>query len=184
MNGLGHQFFAGATFTFNQGCRRGGPHPPDGLKHFQHGGTFSDDVVKSVARSHLGLETAVFLNDPIELHRLLRVDHQAFIVEGLENERIGPFLHRFNGLIHRAMRRHHDDRQIGRFLFDPAQQLKTIHTGHLHIRDHQIHVFDLENIKCLGRTVGRVSGVAFLFEHHAQYGRVVFFIVNDEDGFH
>ena len=140
INRARHQFLARAAFA---GDERGGVRDgelADQLEHLLHRLAATDDANFII----LGFEQRLIRNDLSHVARGLQGVADDFLelrhFERLEQIIVSAQLHRFDGGLGRAVRRHENDQLLGIQLPDAAQCLHAADAAHADIHEHEVRL--------------------------------------------
>ena len=127
--------FAGAAFAGEQDGRIARRRLPRGFQQSHHrcaARLQQRQIVHGLAQS------AIFRLQTLQLERALDDELDLLQRKRLGDVVVGAALHRGDGALHRRIRRHQDDEDIGmnapRFL----EQLQPVHLGHAEVGQHQV----------------------------------------------
>ncbi len=163
-----NKLFSGAALAVDQDRSIAFCDAADGLVNLLHGGGVADEPAL-VLFPHFGAEHVYFFGQPPDVDCLAHED-----VDFVEVERFGDVIegaspHRLDGVLHRGLGSHDDDRCAPAFGLDLVERLKPAHPGHADIHEHDRNVVFLEPGKRFGPVFGehRLEPLFFerLFEH-------------------
>ena len=93
-------------------------------------------------------------------------------------------LHRLDRVFHRAVRRHHDDLDLGLLGADLAQQPHAVEAGHLEIGEHQIEAAFVEDLRCFFSVLRGDHRVLVELERIGDELAQAGFVIGDQDACH
>ena len=136
----GDELLAGARFAANEHRRVALRDLLDDVEHVPQPGARSDDLVEVVDVLLGPAQVLEVVLDAPQLERLLDLDLHLLDLERLLHVVEGPDLHRLDGGVHRAERRHQDD---GRRRVQRARRAEDVHAvapAHLEVAQHDVEV--------------------------------------------
>ena len=135
MDGVGHEFFAGAAFAGDHDRGVAVRDAPDHLEHFLHGRRLADDAVlvlfdrqgrlELLRALHFGRRLDRGIDDDLQIERQLLLAHE---VEGAE-------AHRFDDALRGPEGADDDDQRVRIALAQPREQLEPAVRAEPHLRD-------------------------------------------------
>ena len=136
MDGPGDKLFARPAFALDQNGRAARRCLDDEVEDAPHRRSAADDVIE-VAVLFLDVlpERAILVDQAPALQRVLDHHEHFVVLEGLRNVVERPALHRRDGVLHRRVRRHHDDRQLVIQLLERFERGHAVDAGHHHVDD-------------------------------------------------
>ncbi len=141
MQGPGHEFLSGSGRTLDEHIRVGPRRQPDQFVHLLHGRRIAGERLQPVFRIELGLEFFYFLLERMGLYRIGNTQFELIQVRnGLCEEIVRPFFHRFYGQIDASIRRQQDARELGGAFFGLFEERNAVHARHADIADHEREV--------------------------------------------
>ena len=181
VDGLGHQFFAGAGFAGHQNGRAAGGHLSDKVKHPQHTLTLAHDIGEAVALLERALELGVFVqqalagNDPVDF------DQQFVIVPGFGQIIVGTQFYGLHGRFHGTESRDHENGCIAVPFANVPQHFHAGFFRHHEVQQHQVVGALLQLAFALGGILGEVYFITFQVQQCFQTFADLNFIVNNEN---
>src|ERR1019366_4613147 len=182
VNGFGDQLFARTALALQQHGGTAGRHLRHQVEDAQHGLAFADDVLEVVALLESALQLDYFFFSAAPANRSAYVGQQFLVVPRLLDEVGGAGLHGIYRVLHRAVRRNHDDGQIGIALADIVQDFNAIAFGQGEIQQHQVEGMFRNASQALHAVVSYLHGIAFKLQQSLQRLTDGGFVVNDQHG--
>ena len=135
MQGAGKELLAGAALAFEEHCRvgRGGLLQPG--EHFAQAEVFADQLRRAAPDRELFLEQQVLGHDPPLLERARHEQSEVIGIDRLGEKIERAFLHRRDRILDAAVRRHHDDRDVGVEFLRGAQDAKAVAFRQAQVRE-------------------------------------------------
>jgi hypothetical protein len=181
VNGTSHQLLPGPTLTGHQDRDLGLGHSLNELKCLRHPGTGTHHVLEGRPRE-LGAQSACFSPQ----HPLARGPFERRGELG-DVERLGHVVVRTradgaHGRLLAAECRHHDDRHVSPRLDDARAEVDAADASHLNVREHDIHVFRLEQGQHVGFGGRGRNGdqVPPLFQIFGEDGAPIRVVIDDQ----
>jgi hypothetical protein len=180
VQGVGHQFLAGAGLAGDEHRGLALAQAADGAEHVLHGRRLAQHGLARQAGIQPGhfLDAAAFLQGPVD-------EFQGVVhVEGLGQVFEGAALEGGDRRIQVGIGGHDDDGQAGLLGLDLLHELQAAHARHADVRHHRAGGFPVQGAQ--GRLGGVEDAVGQVFPRqglleHPSDGAVV---VDDPDGFH
>ena len=113
VNGASKQLLACSALSEKQNSRIGRRYTLHLMSRLLHGLVFANDPREPISLCVFLAEQEIFPQKLLLLRRTLHQEIQMLQVHGLLDEVIGAFLHRRDGVFHRAVRRDENDRDGG-----------------------------------------------------------------------
>jgi len=181
VNGGGDQLLARPRLARDEhaGSRRGDLR--DGLEDRIHGSGTPHDVGEAVFLSEAGAQQACFLAQATVLELARHHQGQLAHIDGFGEVVSGPGAHGSHGRLDLAEGRHDHHGQIGIQLVQLAQQLDSVHAGHLEIGHHDFGREVGYLAEGLEAVSGRLGRVALVAEELGESRAGIDLVVDDED---
>jgi hypothetical protein len=140
VDGLGHQFLAGAGLSQDENRGVRGGNLPDGAVQGLDLGAFADDQGDAFLALHLAFQVQDLLAQPPFFQGLAHQDAHFFDLVGLGEVMVGPFLHSLHCGSDGGVAGDHDHFGIRIELLGALQDLEAVHLLHPEIGHHQIEL--------------------------------------------
>jgi len=127
------------------------------------------------------LQAHVFTEEPVSLEGIPDRLDQFLLGEGFDHKSLGSEFHRLNGIVDRAVTRHHHGRNFFLVVLDGLKEFEAVHPGHTDVGQQEVEV--LESRQFDGRFgAGRSEGlIGLALENFRTQPPDMFLIINDQD---
>ena len=174
----GDELLAGAALPGDEDARVGRGDLVDELEDLLHRPAPGRDEGR-LGRLEARLQLAVLGEERVALGRLLHEARDRLGVERLDDVVVGAVLERLDGRLDRCVGRHDDDGRLGGGLADLAEDLETVHPGHLDVDEEDLRRLARERRERLAAARRGEDVVPLLLEPERERAPQVGLVVDD-----
>ena len=142
----------------------------------------ADDLGRATARRELLLEENVLGRHALLRERTLHHQQQMVGIDGLGEKVERAFLDGFDGVLNRAVRGHHDNRQLGIQLLGGAQHAEAVALGEPQVRQDDARARRAQRPDGFGLVARFDHAVAVGLQRQAQHGAQRVLVFDDQNG--
>ena len=182
MNGTGDKLLTGAAFALNQNRRAAGRGLDDEVEDPAHRRPAADDVVEvAVLLLDVLPERPVLVDQAPALQRVFDHHEHFVVLEGLCDVVERSALHRGDGVFHRRIRRHHDDRELVIQLLEGFERRHAVDARHHHVDDGRVERDVSGQLDAFLAAGGEPHGIPLALQQGLEDLAHDFFVVDNEN---